>query len=579
MGISHPCPAQVAVDDAPTPTLAAFEAAASKLADGQRVTLRFYNIGDQYNEQVAVIRNNARWFRVLRWTRTDPPLADVHTKCRAGACDAKYRACWSSTPVVSGAVAPRGAPPLQRSSATFQRSHDSPEANAVVSCLCKVSFDVLHAIDGVHDWHFVGAGLVVDAALGLVAVDRNTVVTSLGECAVTFAAAVEVPAKVRFVHPTHNFALIQYDPAHFAGAAEDCRPTAAKLTPSKLEVGDRLQFVGLCRTNPDQSLSQHVTVTEISCVNIASAHVPRFRALNEEIAKFDQVLNKSLGGVLVDASGDVVATWSCYSFYSWNDEKNYEAFHAVSVDVLAYASEKFAQANGAQPAPLRTVGFGLKRLPLSTARTSMKLSEAWVRKLQAAQPSRSQVLSVAQLAHAGDDGGILEGDLVLAVNGSPTATFRDVEDAAKDEASVTVTLWREGVARDVALKTDAVKCGAGTERVVVWCGLLLQAPHRAVTEMGAPGTGVYCSYYLYGSPAHFYAIKACRFIVEVNDVAVADLDAFVDATRGVRDGDAVRLKTSDLQGQVVATTLKTDYRFWPSHEFAFRDGDWTCDAI
>ena len=51
-----------------------------------------------------------------------------------------------------------------------------------------MSFDVLHAIDGVHDWHFVGAGVVVDAAAGLVAVDRNTVVASLGECAVAFRA-------------------------------------------------------------------------------------------------------------------------------------------------------------------------------------------------------------------------------------------------------------------------------------------------------------------------------------------------------------------------------------------------------
>ena len=128
---------------------------------------------------------------------------------------------------------------------------------------------------------------------------------------VTFAASVEVPAKVRFVHPTHNFAIIQYDPAVFRDAPEASKPTAALLDARELAVGDEFRFVGLCRTNPDQSLSQPVVVTEISCVNIAGAHVPRFRALNEEIAKFDQVLNKSLGGVLLDeATGAVVATWS-----------------------------------------------------------------------------------------------------------------------------------------------------------------------------------------------------------------------------------------------------------------------------
>ena len=157
-------------------------------------------------------------------------------------------------------------------------------------------------------------------------------VTALGECAVTFAASVELPAKVIFVHPTRNFAIVRYDASRFDGVAPERRPTSAPLRPRDLSVGDALEFVGLSRTNPDQSLSQKVTVTELSCVNIAQAHVPRFRALNEEIAKFDQVLNKSLGGVLVDEDGSVSATWSCYSFYSWSDEKNYEAFHAVGAD-------------------------------------------------------------------------------------------------------------------------------------------------------------------------------------------------------------------------------------------------------
>jgi len=566
------------LDDRPTPTLDDLEAVAKTLGDGARVTLRFYNIGDQYNDQVALVRVNWRWFDLLRWTRRDPPLKEVLDKCAAGTCDARYRACWSSEKVPTSGVAEEDV----STSAVFQRSHKSAAANGAVASLCKVSFDVLHAIDGVHDWHFVGCGVVVDAALGLVAVDRNTVVTSLGECAVSFAAAVELPARVVFAHPTHNFAIVRYDPARFEGAPDDARPKTADLAATPLAIGDALEFVGLCRTNPDQSLSQKVQVTELSCVNIAQAHVPRFRALNEEIAKFDQVLNKSLGGVLVDAGGRVVASWSCYSFYSWSDEKNYEAFHAVGVDALVDATAAVAAAlgDGADTA-LHAVGFGLKRLPLSTARTSMKLDDAWVAKLRAARPDRSQVLTVAQLSHAGtdddgDDGGpVREGDLLLAVDGKPTATFADVDAAARGRATVTATLWREGAALERVVATERVPVGAGTERVVVWCGLLLQAPHRAVLEMGAPQTGVYCSYYLYGSPGHFYAIKACRFVVEVDGKPVSDLDGFVAAVASIGDGDAVRLKTSDLQGQVVASTLKTDYRFWPSHEFAFVENDWT----
>ena len=300
----------------------------------------------------------------------------------------------------------------------------------------------------------------------------------------------------------------------------------------------------------------------------------RFRALNEEIAKFDQVVNKSLGGVLVDSAGGVVATWSCYSFYSWNDEKNYEAFHAVDVGVLSDVCKRLLEPQPNTLLPvcpvIHSIGIGLKRLPLSTAMTSMQLDQKWVDKLQRRHPDRSQVLSVAQRTHAPEDDDdesassssssssradcVVEGDLLLAIDDAVTATFRDVEDATKCRSEVSVTIWRDGAARTLQVPTEPIHAGAGTERVLVWCGLLLQHPHRAAREMGVPRSHIYCSYYLYGSPAHFHSIKACRFIVEVNGTAVFDLDDFVNATSDIPDGAAVRLKTSDLQGQLAHTS-------------------------
>ena len=305
-----------------------FQDAVAKLGDGARVNVRYYAVGDRFNAQVALVRVNYRWFKLNRWRRRDPHLNEIPVDANAS-----FRACWESTQIETNKTPYTEDAPA---AATFQRSHATAAANSVVSCICKVSFDVLHAVDGVHDWHFAGCGIVVDAERGLVSTDRNTVVTALGECAVTFAASVELPAKVIFVHPTRNFAIVRYDASRFDGVSPERRPTSAPLRPRDLSVGDALEFVGLSRTNPDQSFSQKVTVTELSCVNIAQAHVPSFSALNEEIAKFDQVLNKSLGGVFVDEDGSVSATWSCYSFYSIRgaDEKNYEAFHAVGVGGL-----------------------------------------------------------------------------------------------------------------------------------------------------------------------------------------------------------------------------------------------------
>ena len=50
--------------------------------------------------------------------------------------------------------------------------------------------------------------------LGLVVTDRNTVPVSVGDIMVLFGAhPAEVEARIRFLHPLHNFAILSYDPA------------------------------------------------------------------------------------------------------------------------------------------------------------------------------------------------------------------------------------------------------------------------------------------------------------------------------------------------------------------------------
>ena len=60
----------------------------------------------------------------------------------------------------------------------------------------RVYFDIPYQIDGVAGLKYVGAGVVVDAKLGLVLVDRNTVPVGLGDVRVEFASTVEVEATI-----------------------------------------------------------------------------------------------------------------------------------------------------------------------------------------------------------------------------------------------------------------------------------------------------------------------------------------------------------------------------------------------
>lgn len=60
-----------------------------------------------------------------------------------------------------------------------------------------------------------GNGVIVHSSkdVGLVVVDRSTVPVNGGNITLSFGAYPdELPARVRFLHPLHNFAIVSYDP-------------------------------------------------------------------------------------------------------------------------------------------------------------------------------------------------------------------------------------------------------------------------------------------------------------------------------------------------------------------------------
>lgn len=69
-----------------------------------------------------------------------------------------------------------------------------------------------------------------------------------------------------------------------------------------------------------------------------------------------------------------------------------------------------------------------------------------------------------------------------------------------------------------------------------WCGAQLQAPHRAVREVGwqPEHSGVFISRWHHGSPAHRYGLFALHWILEVGALA-----ASAEAVAGVGVGGDV----------------------------------------
>ncbi|XP_043703011.1 protease Do-like 7 isoform X2 [Telopea speciosissima] len=448
-------------------------------------------------------------------------------------------------------------------------------------------------VDGVHSQHFFGTGVIIyhSQHMGLVAVDKNTVAISVSDVMLSFAAfPVEIPGEVVFLHPVHNYALVAYDPSALGASGASVVRAAELLPEPALRRGDSVYLVGLSRSL--QATSRKSIVTNPSAaLNIGSADCPRYRATNMEVIELDTDFGSTFSGVLTDERGRVQAIWGSFSTqlkYGCNASEDHQFVRGLPIYAISQVLDKIINGtkgpllliNGVKrPMPLvRMLEAELYPTLLSKAR-SFGLSDEWVQALVKKDPIRRQVLRVKGCLAGSKAEQVLEqSDMLLAINKEPITCFRDIECACEEfdkysdnEGGLNMTIFRQVQEIQLVVGTD-IRDGNGTTRMVNWCGCIIQDPHSPVRALGflpEEGHGVYVARWCHGSPVHRYGLYALQWIVEVNGKLTPDLEAFVDAVKGLEHGEFVRIKTVHLNGKPRVLTLKQDLHYWPTWELSF----------
>jgi len=525
----------------PVDALEDFEAIVRDLRDGERVTVRFFTIDDPRTAQWRVIRMDRSWFAARSCTRDD--------KIGVWPC-----ATWSED---------GKAEPQKPATTTFAKSAD-PIVNKLAPSLVLVNFDMPYSISGITERNYYGTGMIVDATRGLVVVDRNTVPAPMGDVRLTFAGTIEIPGRVEYIHPLHNLAMISYDPA-LIGATP---AKAAVLKPIDIHSGDQVWAVGMRGDGKVQS--RMATVASVDPVAYPLSRTLQFRDSNlETIALVNGP--GDYDGVLVNKNGEVVATWASFAYEAGRDMA--QENRGIPAELIA---EMLTVVRDGQP--LRSLEAELLPVPLASAR-KLELPAAWISRFEAHSPDRRQVLSIARLVGGSPASSLLRsGDLVLDVDGQIVNRFREVERAVQ-RPTVSVTVWRDG--KEMVLQVPTVELpGRDLDRVLLWAGAVLQAPHRALAaQRGLQPNGVFVAYFAYGSPATRYQLWAGRRIVEVDGQPTPDLDAFIKAVAGREDRSSVRLRTMSWNGSVDVITLKLDKRYWPTYELRRVAQGWERHAV
>jgi S1-C subfamily serine protease len=523
-------------------TIADFAAALSELADGARAPVRYVTIEDPRAVQLKVIRMDRRWFPARECKRDDT---------------------LGTWPCIS--IAPGPAPSVVKPASTQFAKTGDPRIDRMAASLVLVNFDMPYSVSGVTEKNYHGTGVIVDAQRGLVAIDRNTVPVAMGDVRITFAGTVEVPGKVVFIHPLHNLAVISYDPKSIGNTPV----RAATLVTRPLSPGDDVWVVGQRADAKIQS--QKTQIASVDVVSFPLSRTLRFRDSNLEVIN---LINPptDYDGVLTDEKGDVLAMWSSFAFESQRELEQIN--RGIPSDLV---SEMIGVVADGRPLYSFEAEFDVQSL---AGARELGLPDEWVRRFEDHNPQRRQVLGINRLVAGSPAAALLEpGDLVLAIDGKVVNRFREVERAVQSP-SVSVTVWRDGAEKTLQMKTVALN-GRDIDRVLIWAGATLQAPHRAMAaQRGIAPYGVFVSFFFYGSPSTHYGLYAGRRITEVDGQPTPDLDAFIRAVSGKPDRASLRLKTISWNGQTDVITLKLDKHYWPAYELNRQeDGSWVRTSL
>ncbi len=526
----------IEMDGVPITDLDSFEAALDDLADGERAKARYVNMENPQNSVVRLLEMDRVWFPARRCTRDDT---------------------LGSWPCRSLADGPDPEPASVGS--TRLKSYDDPRLRKISPSLVVVTFDLPYPLSGVSERHYYGTGLIVDTERGYVIVDRNTVPIAIGDVKITFAGSLEVDGKIEQLHPLHNFAIVSYDPRSIG----DTAVKNAEFNTTPLNPGDDVWVVGI--KGDHQLVHQHSTVSSVDPLLLPLSRTLRFRDSN--IEGIDLVTAPTdFDGVLVDKRGRVLASWSSFVLQSGGDAAQFN--RGVGSDVILQFLETVRDGK-----PFYSLEAEFVYAPLFAAR-KMGVDEDWIARLEKNNPVRRRALSVTRLVAGTAAARLLKnGDMVLAIDGKVVTSYRALEKAVQ-KSEVVVTVWRNDAAQEFTVQT-AELTGRGIDRAISWAGALLQDPHRAMAaQRGVDTDGVYVAYFSYGSPATRYGLWAGRRVVEVNELATPNLQAFIDAVKNIEHRESVRLKTVTWNGTEDVITLKLDNQYWPAYEIRRDDNGW-----
>ena len=526
-----------------TPDLKAFIDVMKGIPDRARVVVTYKHLSDLHTLNTSIIFIDRHWASKMRMAirNDDTGLWDF-----------------------SDLEEPLPAAPAQRRKADFVTldSVGHPAAADIIRSFVRVSCTMPLKLDGFPRTRKIGFGLVINAVKGLVLVSRAVVPYDLCDLSLTVADSIIVDAKVRFLHPLANYAIIQYDPS-----LVDAPVKSAKLATEPIKQGASTVFFGW-NQNLRVAMTS-TTVTDITTVAIPSnLTAPRYRAINLDAITVDTSLSgQCASGVLVAEDGTVEALWLSYlGERTAHTSKDVEYHLGLATPTLLPVTDQIQK--DITPS-LRILNVETNTISMSQVRI-MGVSESWITKVAAANSSRHQLFMVRKIDCAPPSGhdsqSLQEGDIILTLNGKLITRVSEL-DIMYDHEYLDALIVRGG--QEMTLKVPTIPTeDLETDRAVIFCGAVLHRPHHAVRQqISKLHSEVYVSARTRGSPSYQYGLAPTNFITAVNDISTPTLTEFLDAVNKIPDNTYFRLRVCTFDNVPWVATMKKNEHYFPTVEY------------
>ncbi len=503
--------------------------------DGKMLA-RLVQPGREFTNSIAQIDIDNRWFSHQQCTRVD---------------NARFWDC--------SVIELPDATDASASTAVKLPFYRDPLLNSVAPALVRVDFHIPHTLDNVYANHFNGVGLVVDTEEGLIAVDRNTVPIGLGDAEITFFGSTLLDARVVFLHPSHNIALLKYDPADLG----DVDFEALELQVDNQPLTQPLFMIGY---RQDGTFRKH-PVTETSRLTLA-LQSPRLARFQQSVVDLYGVpdMPPSLGGPLVNADGVVQAIWMSFAYQDGQDIQQQE--WAMPAPLLAEALRLYKSDKG-----FYSLDATLDYRPIALSR-QLGLPDEWLTRYLALDAESRRVLYVQQVVPGTHAETLLEvGDILLAIDGELVADLFEVEKRVQKD-NIDISVLRNGEVLQLNIKPSLLSTN-GTDRIIQWAGATFQDAHREIAlYRGVSPDGVYISSTQHGSPALWDRLFRNRFVTAVDGVAVTNLDEFLAEVLKKEQDQITRLSVVTTTGRRGIVSVQPEYQFWPTVELRRDEDKW-----